>query len=88
VIEAVFFLVVASAAAYLLAPMFRRTEVPSPDPHRALEAAQASALRSLYDLELDWGTGKLSDEDYRIQRAALEGELAAIVRKMSAPPAP
>ncbi|MDR7537664.1 MAG: hypothetical protein QN183_15070 [Armatimonadota bacterium] len=86
-IEAVFFLVVASAAAYLLAPAFRRTTVPSPDPHDALEAAQAAALRSLRDLELDWGTGKLSDEDYRAQRAALEGELAAIVRKIP-PPGP
>jgi membrane protein implicated in regulation of membrane protease activity len=87
VIDVIFFLVVASAAAYLLAPVFRRIEVPSPDRDDALEAAQAAALRSLQDLELDWGTGKLSDEDYRAQRAAVEGELAAIVRKMS-PPGP
>ncbi|MDR7418711.1 MAG: hypothetical protein QN178_07345 [Armatimonadota bacterium] len=86
-IEAVFFLVALLAAVYLLAPTFRRTAPPPPsDPHISLEAAQASALRSLHDLELDWGTGKLSDEDYRAQRAALEAELAAVVRKMSGGP--
>jgi membrane protein implicated in regulation of membrane protease activity len=86
VIEAVFFLVALLAAIYLLAPTFRRTALPSSDPHVSLEAAQAAALRSLHDLELDWGTGKLSDEDYRAQRAVLEAELAAIVRKMSGGP--
>jgi hypothetical protein len=89
VIEAVFFVVALLAAVYLLTPAFRRTEVPEVDPAIALEAAQAAALRGLHDLELDWGTGKLSDDDYRTQRAVLEAELAAIVRQMpgSRPPA-
>jgi hypothetical protein len=88
VIEAVFVLVALLAAVYLLAPVYRRTEVPVEDPRTSLEAARAAALRSLHDLELDWGTGKLSDDDYRSQRAVMEAELAAIVRRMaSVPPA-
>jgi hypothetical protein len=86
VIEAVFFLVALLAAVYLLGPTFRRTAPPSANPQAALEAAQATALRSLHDLDLDWGTGKLSDEDYRAQRAAIEAELAAIVRQMPGGP--
>ena len=87
-IEAVFFIVAALAAAYLLTPAFQRTGVPEVDPRVSLEAAQAAALRSLHDLDLDWGVGKLSDDDYRAQRAALEADLAAIVRQMpGGPPA-
>lgn len=81
-------LVAALSAAYLLAPAFRRLEVPVTDPRDALEAAHDAALRSLHDLELDWGTGKLSEDDYRTQRAALEAELAAIVRRLADAPAP
>ncbi len=81
--EAVFFVVAALAAVYLLAPAFRRTAVPAADPRTALEAAGAAAIRSLHDLDLDWHTGKLSDDDYRAQRAALEAEAAAIVRQLA-----
>jgi hypothetical protein len=88
VIEAVFFIVAVAAAVYLLTPVFRRTEIVVADPRVSLEAAQAAALRSLHDLELDWGTGKLSDDDYRVQRAALEAELAAIIRRMPGGPPP
>ncbi|MDR7483947.1 MAG: hypothetical protein QN187_01310 [Armatimonadota bacterium] len=83
-IEAAFFAVAVLAALYLLAPAFRPGEVPAPDPRAALEAARDAGLRSLKDLELDWATGKLSDEDYRTQRAALEAETAAIVRQLAA----
>jgi hypothetical protein len=85
-IEAVFVLVALLAAVYLLMPAFQRTDVPSEDPRTSLEAAQAAALRSLHDLELDWGTGKLSDGDYRSQRAVLEAELTAVVRRMASVP--
>jgi hypothetical protein len=86
VTEAVFVLVALLAAAYLLAPVYRRTDLPVEDPRTSLEAARAAALRSLHDLELDWGTGKLSDDDYRSQRAVMEAELAAIVRRMASVP--
>ncbi len=82
--EAAFFAVAALAAVYLLAPAFRRTAVPAADPRMTLETARAAAMRSLHDLDLDWHTGKLSDEDYREQRAVLEAEAAAIVRQLAA----
>jgi len=82
-IAATFFAVSVLAAVYLLAPAFHRTDVPTADPLDAIEAAHAAALRSLHDLELDWATGKLSDEDYRAQRAAQEAEVAAIARRLA-----
>ncbi len=82
--ETAFFVVAVLAAVYLLAPVFRRTAVPAVDPRTALEAARAAAMRSLHDLDLDWHTGKLSDEDYRGQRTVLEAEAAAIVRQLAA----
>ncbi|MGH2402846.1 MAG: hypothetical protein ACRDGN_00135 [bacterium] len=71
-------------ALYLLQPAMRPSSEPRQDPRAALEAGRAVALRALHDLELDWATGKLSDEDYRAQRAALESEAAAIARRLSA----
>lgn len=82
--EALFVTVVVLAAVYLLAPAFRRLPVPESDPRAALEAAHTAALRSLHDLEMDWGTGKLSDEDYRQQRAEAEAEVAALARRLAA----
>jgi hypothetical protein len=86
VIEFLFFLVAILAAVYLLTPAFRWSPVSEGDPRVSVEAAHAAALRSLHDLELDWGTGKLSDDDYRAQRARLEAELAALFRRLTAPP--
>ncbi len=83
-IEAVFFVAVLASALYLLAPTFHRTAVPTADPHAAIQAARFAALRALHDLDLDWATGKLSDDDYRTQRAALEAEAAAIGRRLAA----
>ncbi len=82
--ESAFFVVAALAAVYLLAPVFRRTALPAADPRTGLGAARAAAIRSLHDLDLDWRTGKLSDDDYREQRAVLEAEAAAIVRQLAA----
>lgn len=82
-IEAVLFAAAAVIALYLLAPTFRRTAVPLADPRAALQAARSAALRALHDLDLDWETGKLSDDDYRAQRAALEAEAAAIGRRLA-----
>lgn len=82
-IEAILFAAAAVIALYLLAPAFRRTAVPAADPRAALQAARSVALRALHDLDLDWETGKLSDDDYRAQRAALEAEAAAIGRQLA-----
>ncbi|MDQ7858419.1 MAG: hypothetical protein QN174_09685 [Armatimonadota bacterium] len=83
-IEALLLLLSVTAAAYLLAPAFRRGPIGRTDPRTALENARVAAVQSLRDLELDWQTGKLSDEDYRAQRATLEAELAAVGRRLAA----
>lgn len=81
-IEAALFVVAVLAALYVLGPAFRGEAIPAGDPRAALEAARAVALRSLHDLELDWATGKLSDEDYQAQRAVLDAEAAAVIRRL------
>jgi hypothetical protein len=82
-IEIGLFAIVALLAVYLLAPAFRAMAPPRADPRVSLEAARLAALRGLRDLELDWATGKLSEEDYRSQRAALEAEAAATLRRQA-----
>jgi hypothetical protein len=74
-------------AVYLLVPLFRPSTPPTiaaeDAAEDAVEAAYAAALRALADLELDWAVGKLSDEDYRAQRAAQEAEVAALLRRLT-----
>lgn len=81
--DALFFVFAAMAAVYLVRPALESRPVPSADPRATLETSRAAVLRALHDLELDWATGKLSDEDYRAQRASLEGEVAAIGRRLA-----
>ncbi len=47
-----------------------------------LEAAREAKYRELRDLELDYGTGKLSDEDYRLTDAALRVEALEILDQL------
>lgn len=82
-IDALVFVLAACAAAYLVRPALRPRPLPSGDPRARLLASRAAALRALHDLELDWATGKLSARDYAAQRAALEGEAAAIGRSLA-----
>jgi hypothetical protein len=81
-VEASLFVLAALAAAYLVRPALTARPAPSADPRAGLEASRASVLRALHDLDLDWATGKLSDADYAAQRASLEGEAAAIGRRL------
>jgi hypothetical protein len=83
VIEALLLLLSVTAAVYLLAPAFRPGAIGRTDPRAALESARAAAVQSLRDLELDWQTGKLSEDDYQEQRAALRAELAAVARRLA-----
>jgi flagellar biosynthesis/type III secretory pathway M-ring protein FliF/YscJ len=51
--------------------------------HRdALEAAKEAKYREIRDAELDWRTGKLSDEDYRAQDRRLRAEAVEILRDL------
>ena len=82
-IEVAVFVVAVLVAVFVLVPAFRRTAVPAADPRADLEAARSAALRALHDLDLDWATGKLSDDDYRAQRATLEAEAATVMRRLA-----
>jgi hypothetical protein len=48
----------------------------------ALEAARDAKYREIRDAELDWRTGKLSDEDYREQDRRLRAEAVEILREL------
>jgi uncharacterized membrane protein len=48
----------------------------------ALEAAKDAKYREIRDAELDWRTGKLSDEDYREQDRRLRAEAVEILREL------
>ena len=48
----------------------------------ALEAARDAKYREIRDAELDWRTGKLSDEDYREQDRRLRQEAVEILREL------
>ena len=48
----------------------------------ALEAARDAKLREIRDSELDYRTGKLSEEDWRTIDAQLRAEAADILRQL------
>jgi flagellar biosynthesis/type III secretory pathway M-ring protein FliF/YscJ len=63
--------------------------------HAELEAAKEAKYREIRDLELDYRTGKLSDEDWRAQDRALRAEAVELLRRLDElgetegePPAP
>ena len=47
-----------------------------------LEAARAAKYREIRELELDFRTGKLSDEDFRALDRQLRGEAVEILREL------
>ena len=47
-----------------------------------LEAARETKYREIRDAELDWRTGKLSDEDYQTQDRRLRAEAVEILRQL------
>jgi hypothetical protein len=66
------------------APLRRgeRAEVSDAVRRDALEAAKDAKYREIRDAELDWRTGKLSDEDYREQDRRLRAEAVEILRDL------
>jgi hypothetical protein len=48
----------------------------------SLEAARDAKYREIRDAEIDWRTGKLSDEDYREQDRRLRAEAVEILREL------
>jgi hypothetical protein len=51
----------------------------------ALEAAKEAKYREIRDAELDYRTGKLSEEDWRALDEQLRGEAVAILRRLDRP---
>ena len=59
-----------------------------------LEAEKARLLQEIHELELDYETGKLSDDDYRAIEARLKGRAVEVMQRIDAlspstkPPSP
>ncbi len=49
-----------------------------------LEAARDAKYREIRELELDFHTGKLSDEDFRAQDRALRADAVELLRRLDA----
>jgi flagellar biosynthesis/type III secretory pathway M-ring protein FliF/YscJ len=85
----VVFLVVLAVAAFVAAPLRRRSRGLDPDAAlRAeladLEAAKEAKYREIRDAELDQRTGKLSEEDHRALDAELRAEAVALLKRIDA----
>ena len=62
----------------------RRRAPRDSDERRALEAAKEAKYREIRDAELDYRTGKLSDEDFRALDRTLRAEAVEILRALDA----
>ncbi len=66
-------------------PFLERTRPPLPLgllELQDLEAEKARLLGELHDLELDWQTGKLSEDDYRATQAQLKSRAVAVMAEI------
>ena len=76
------------AAVWLaLWPLFVARAAPRPDAEierQELEAEKARLLREIHELELDYQTGKLSDDDYRAIEARLKGKAVEVMQRIDA----
>ena len=83
--EAVLIILALALVVWVVSAPLRRGETPEvADASRrdALEAAKEAKYREIRDAELDWRTGKLSDEDYRAQDRRLRAEAVEILRQL------
>jgi hypothetical protein len=84
-VDFVLVLVVLVVVAVVVAwPLYRATR-PSPGgppETEALEAAKDAKLREIRETELDYRTGKLSEEDWRTTDAQLRAEAAVLLRAL------
>lgn len=78
-------LLLAAVIAVVSAPLRSGAARRAPSSERAeLEAAREAKYREIRDTELDFRTGKLSEEDYHSIDAALRAEAMAILRRLDA----
>jgi hypothetical protein len=74
-----------AAIMFVAAPLRRRGADESVDSSRAaLEAAKEAKYREIRDAELDYRTGKLSDQDFKALDASLRAEASEILSKLDA----
>jgi hypothetical protein len=84
-VEAIVIILALAVVVWVVSAPLRRGEQPEvSDAVRrdALEAAKDAKYREIRDAELDWRTGKLSDEDYREQDRRLRAEAVEILRDL------
>jgi hypothetical protein len=79
-------IVLAAVVAVVSAPLRagRREEAGPSSEVARLEAAREAKYREIRDAELDFRTGKLSQEDYRALDRTLRGEAVAILHALDA----
>jgi hypothetical protein len=77
-------LLVVAAAWIVTGPLLRAGEADDASASRraALEAAKEAKYREIRDAELDFRTGKLSDEDYAAIDRTLRAEAVEILREL------
>jgi hypothetical protein len=79
---AVIVLLIAAATAIFWPLRTARTARAREERDLALEIARDSKLGEINDLELDFGLGKLSEDDYRALNSALRSEAVEIIRRI------
>ena len=79
-------LALAASAAVISSPLWRPTarEDAENAELEALEAAKATKLSEIRDVELDFRTGKLSEDDYRSLDRQLREETVDVLRRLDA----
>jgi hypothetical protein len=88
VVLLVFLLVVLLVSAPLRRSRLRAEEVAETAERAELEAARDAKYREIRDAELDHGTGKLSDPDWRALDRTLRAEAVGILRRLDELPEP
>lgn len=67
---------------YLLKPLFENPHLLAAAEQGALSDQKSRCVNMLRDLELDFATSKLTEEEYRRMKGELSYELADIINKM------
>ena len=83
--EAILIILALAVVVWVVSAPLRRGEAPEvaeASRRDALEAAKDAKYREIRDAELDWRTGKLSDEDYQSQDRRLRAEAVEILREL------
>jgi hypothetical protein len=84
-VEALIVILALALVVWVVSAPLRRgesAEVAEAGDRAALEAARDAKYREIRDAELDWRTGKLSDEDYREQDRRLRAEAVEILHDL------